>query len=97
MKHEYAGAQEDIRQHFERELAAHESGMYRQSPQHWLATSWQGDALQVRIAMRPSLLHLTPGKDLHVTGPPSGTHLAPAGGADRLCGQILIAVHALSW
>ena len=81
MKCEYAGAQEDIRKHFERELAAHESGMYRQSPQHWLATSWQGDALQVMIAMCASLLCLTPRKDLHVT---AGTHSAPAGGADSV-------------
>lgn len=39
--------QEEVRKHFEKELAAHESGMYRQSPSHFLANSWQGDALQV--------------------------------------------------
>ena len=45
-----AWRQEELGEHFERELAAHESGVHRQSPQHFLATSWQGDALQVTYA-----------------------------------------------
>ncbi len=42
--------QEELGKHFEAELASHESGMHRQSPQHFLATSWQGDALQVSLS-----------------------------------------------
>jgi len=32
---------------YEEEFAAYESGLYREQPRDWLATSWQGDALQV--------------------------------------------------
>ncbi|CAL5220687.1 g2736 [Coccomyxa viridis] len=45
---------EELGKHFEAELAAHESGIHRQSPQHFLATSWQGDALQA-LAEEPGI------------------------------------------
>lgn len=32
---------------YQEEFAAYESGLYREQPRDWLATSWQGDALQV--------------------------------------------------
>ncbi len=48
--------QEEVRKHFEKELAAHESGMYRQSPSHFLANSWQGDALQVNFSQLTAMV-----------------------------------------
>lgn len=48
--------QREVRKHLEEEHAAVQAGMYRQSPQDWLASSWQGDALQVILASQSCLL-----------------------------------------
>ena len=56
--------QREVRKHLEEEHAAVQAGMYRQSPQDWLASSWQGDALQVSLSSQDHLLagntHATP-------------------------------------
>ncbi len=41
------GGQAEVQAKFEEEFAAYEAGLYREQPRDWLATSWQGDALQV--------------------------------------------------
>ena len=40
--------QAEIQGQYEAEFAAFEAGEYLERPQEWLATSWQGDALQAR-------------------------------------------------
>ena len=40
----------DVESEFQREYAAAEAGEYAESVEAWLATSWQGDALHVRMA-----------------------------------------------
>ena len=40
----------DVESEFQREHAAAEAGEYAESVEAWLATSWQGDALHVRMA-----------------------------------------------
>ncbi len=39
--------QAEVQAKFEEEFASYEAGLYREQPRDWLATSWQGDALQV--------------------------------------------------
>lgn len=39
----------DVESEFQREYAAAEAGEYAESVEAWLATSWQGDALHVRM------------------------------------------------
>ena len=41
--------QEELRQQYEAEYAAYEAGAYTERVHDWLATSWQGDALQVGL------------------------------------------------
>ena len=43
---------EDAESEFQREFAAAEAGEYAESVEAWLATSWQGDALHVRMPHR---------------------------------------------
>lgn len=38
-----------MREGYEAEYAAFEAGAYMERAKDWLATSWQGDALQVNI------------------------------------------------
>lgn len=47
------GGQAEVQAAYEEEFAAYEAGLYREQPRDWLATSWQGDALQVS----PSYTH----------------------------------------
>jgi hypothetical protein len=49
----FLGGQAEVQAAYEEEFAAYEAGLYREQPRDWLATSWQGDALQVS----PSYIH----------------------------------------
>ena len=40
---------EDVESELQREYAAAQAGKYAESVEAWLATSWQGDALHVRL------------------------------------------------
>ena len=42
----------DVETEFQREYAAAEAGEYAESVEAWLATSWQGDALHVRMPLQ---------------------------------------------
>ena len=42
----------DVESEFQREYAAAEAGEYAESVEAWLATSWQGDALHVRMPLQ---------------------------------------------
>ena len=42
--------QAELRRQYEAEYAAFEAGAYTERVHDWLATSWQGDALQVGLA-----------------------------------------------
>ncbi|BDA49631.1 probable 2-oxoglutarate dehydrogenase E1 component [Coccomyxa sp. Obi] len=44
----------EVQAKFEEEFASYEAGLYREQPRDWLATSWQGDALQA-MASEPSI------------------------------------------
>ncbi len=44
-----AEVQAEVQAKFEEEFASYEAGLYREQPRDWLATSWQGDALQVGL------------------------------------------------
>ncbi len=45
--------QEELQQQYEAEYAAYKAGAYTERVHDWLATSWQGDALQVGLHSMP--------------------------------------------
>lgn len=55
--------QSEVQQQYEQEFEAFQSGKYKESAENWLQSSWQGDALQVRVPF----LHLMFCESVHPT------------------------------